>query len=177
MKIWGTAIDWWPGKRIDFLVVIPVILLIIGWLLSMGVLWWVYDITPLIQGGFYTHDRALRLVASMGVILISLTAVVWLFAANRNGNESPRKRAWAVCWKTALVLTGYAIIVVVRRMQWRPSQGLNDDAMFLPFIGRINAPFFSEVGWVAFILEVIPLIACISGLLYWLHVHVMKHLR
>lgn len=155
-------------KRRLLLVFISFGLLAVNWLLSSAALWWAYDMTPLIRGNFYTSERALDLVRQMGLIITSMVTVGWLVSTIGDSNTPAIRQAWNVCWKTAVLLLLYATAIIVRRMLWGPSNGFNDNAMFFPILGRINAAFFSEVGWMIFILEVVPIMSCVSAILYWL---------
>jgi hypothetical protein len=138
--------------------------LAVNWALASLVVWWTYDISSVVHGGLYGRNRALSLVAEMGLLIASLTSTVWLFVKRQK--DSPLRFAWRVVWKTAAVLMLYALAVMVRRQLWKSDQGVSDSAMFLPVVGHINAAFFSEYGWLTFLLEVIPIIAFVSGLLY-----------
>jgi hypothetical protein len=142
-------------------------LIVLGayWCIAGIVLWWSYDISPLILGGHYQRRQALAIVAKMALIVTVLTSLVWLFVMMRKVSGSRWRIAWNIGWKTAVFLLAYAIVVVTQRQLWNPSQGINDNAMFLPLIGNVNGRFFSEAGTLLFILEIVPIMACVSGLL------------
>lgn len=142
----------------------------IYWCLSGAVLWWMYDIDPLIRGGFYERNQALVLVSKMGLIISVLTTIVWLLAKWRPAGLPRWRLGWKVAWKTAVILTAYALIVLLRRQLWTPSQGMNDYAAFLPIVGHVNGQFLSEFGWLSFLLQVVPTVALLSGVLYYLQV-------
>jgi hypothetical protein len=146
---------------------ISLLLILLGvyWCVAGMVLWWSYDIGPLIRGGFYQRDQALAIVAKMATIITVLTSLVWLFAVKRKVSGSSWRIGWSVGWKTAVSLLAYAIIVVTRRQLWNPSQGVSDNVMFLPVVGSVNGRFFSEAGLFSFVLEIVPIMGCVSGLL------------
>jgi hypothetical protein len=65
-------------------------------------------------------------------------------------------------------MTLYMAVVLIRRNLWEASQGVNEYAMFLPIIGHVNGQFLSETSWIAFLIQVIPIVGLISGMLYLL---------
>ena len=142
-----------------------IILLAINWFLIGSVLWWSYDMTSLVKGGFYNYDVALSLVLKMGLILTTMTAAVWV-ARKKCRNKTERQAVWTVSWQSALLGIVYVSLALMRRELWRPDQKLSDDSMFLPIVGHVNAQFFSETGWLSFLLLVVPAMGAISGLLY-----------
>ena len=144
-------------------VIIFLISLCLNWCLSGVVLWLAYDISPFIKGGAYSQNQALLMVAEMGLRITILTAIIWILTARQKLSRSGWRAGWNVAWRTALVLAVYAVVVLARRQLWKPDQGINDWAMFL---GYVNARFFSEVGGISFLIEVVPTLACISGALY-----------
>jgi hypothetical protein len=135
-----------------------------NWAICCLVIWWRYNINSLIRGGFYQHNEALSVVGKMSLTVTILTAGVWLFVRHRSRSDSQWRLVWNVAWKTAIVLILYVFIVLVRRQLWTPSQG--DDSAFLPLIGNVNGEFLSEFLWLIFVLEVVPIMAFVSGLLY-----------
>jgi hypothetical protein len=141
------------------------IFLSVYWVVSGAVLWWAYDFSSLIKGRAYSPSQALTLVAEMSCAITVLTAVIWILAMRSKIIRSGWRSAWHVVWQTALILAIYALVVLMRRQLWKPSQGINDWAMFF---GYLNARFFSEVGGISFLMEVVPAAACISGALYFL---------
>jgi hypothetical protein len=145
-----------------------VLLIFIGatWAICCLVIWWRYHINLLIRVGSYQRDEAMSAVGRMSLIVTILTAAVWLFVRHRNRSGSQWRLVWNVAWKTATVLVLYVLIVLVRRQLWTESQGVNDSAMFLPLVGHVNAHFLSEFLWLIFLLEVVPIMALVSGLLY-----------
>jgi hypothetical protein len=135
-----------------------------NWAICCLVIWWRYHINLLIRGGSYQRNEALSLVGKMSLIVTILTAAVWLFVRHRTLSDSRWRLVWNVAWKTAIALVLYVFIVLVRRQLWTPSQG--DDSAFLPLVSRINGEFLSEFLWLIFLLEVVPIMAFVSGLLY-----------
>ncbi len=144
------------------------------WCLCGFVIWWAYDTKALINGGYYRESEAFFLVAKMGLIITVLVGIVWLLVLRRVAAERAWRLAWNVAWKTALVLLAYALIVVARRQFWTPSQGLGDSPMFLPLVGHVNGAFFSEFRWLSFVFVVVPIVGSFSGLLFSLHVSVLR---
>jgi hypothetical protein len=67
------------------------------------------------------------------------------------------------CLESAAILSVYTGALLVRREIWTQSQGVNDSAMFLPLVGPVNAVFFSESGWLTFLIFVIP----VAQTLHW----------
>ena len=126
-----------------------VVLLVMYWALSGGVLWLAYDMRAEIQGGYYHQEQALALVAKMALIVAILTGAVWFLRDWRRGKRQGWRLGWNVAWKTWTVLIIYLAIVLVRRQLWTPSQGINDGAMFLPIVGYTHAQFLSEFRWLS----------------------------
>ncbi len=147
--------------------------LIVNWCVSGAVLWWVYDMAMQIGGGHYGRNEALRYVAEMGLITTVLTALVWIQVGMGMGGRRPGP-LWNVTWKTAAIQIGYTFIVVLRRQLWTPSQGMSDNSAFLPIVGHVNGRFFSEFLWVAFLVQVIPILALVSGALYHLQARISR---
>jgi hypothetical protein len=148
-------------------VVLFLILLGLNWSLSSVVLWLVYDVGPFVKDGAYSQSQALTFVAQMALVITVLTTIIWILAARQKLSRPGWRSGWHVAWQTALALAIYALVVLARRQLWTPSQGLNDWAMFL---GYVNARFFSEAGGLSFLIEVVPITGCISGVLYFLAV-------
>lgn len=135
------------------------------WGVCAGVLWWAYDISPLIQGGYYQRHQALVLVTKMAFVVTVLTGVVWWFIMRRKKTRNAGRAAWTATWQTALVMAGYAVFVV----GWRQFSGTPaSDSAFVPILGHINSHFFSEVGGLIFLMDVTPVMGCISGILYFI---------
>jgi hypothetical protein len=139
------------------------------WCLSTVVLWWAYDFSPLIRDGYYVWREAVLLVIQMGLIMSILSGAIWFFQSRRvQCNRSLWKQGWGVFGGTALINLAYVFLVFMRRELWDPSQGINEDAMFLPLVGHVNGAFFSEFRWLSFVVFVIPMIGLISAMLFLL---------
>jgi hypothetical protein len=148
--------------------------LIVNWCISAVVLWWAYAISSVIRGGAYGRNDALRYVLEMGLIMTVLTAIAWVAAKKHQRGWKPDSLFWDVVWKTAAVQTAYMLVVVVRRELWTPKQGMSDGSMFLPIVGNVNAEFFSEFGWISFLLQVVPIAALVSAVLYHLQARISR---
>ncbi len=146
--------------------------LVFYWCLSGIVLWWSYDISSLIRGGYYQRNQALALVAEMGLIITALVTIVWLLVRRRKTGGSPARLVWKVTWRTWLLLVIYAAAVFASVQFGHGKVPLNDSA-FLPVLGHVNSHFFSEAGWLTFLLNVIPIMGCISGVLFYLQIRVL----
>jgi hypothetical protein len=131
------------------------------WCVAGVVLWWSYDIGPLIRGGHYEQSQAVAIVAKMALIITVLTSMVWLLEVRRKVDGSSWRIGWSIGWKTTVLLLAYAVIVVTRRQLCNPSQGVGDNVMFLPLVGRVNGHFFSEAGPLSFVLEIVPIMGCL----------------
>jgi hypothetical protein len=139
------------------------IFFLLYWSTSAGVLWWAYDISPLIRGGYYERHQALMLVTKMGLIVTVLTSCVWSFILIRKRSSNTQRAAWTAAWQTSLLMAAYTALVV----GWREFSGTPaTDNAFVPILGGINSHFFSEVGGLSFLLEVVPIMGCVSGILY-----------
>jgi hypothetical protein len=136
------------------------------WSASAGVLWWAYDISPLIRGGYYERHQALVLVTKMGLIVTVLTSFVWSFILIRKKSSNPQRAAWNAAWQTTLFLCGYAAVILAR-LQFGDFGTPLPDRAFLPIIGTVNSHFFSEAGGLSFLLSVAPIMGCVSGILYF----------
>jgi hypothetical protein len=137
------------------------------WFLSCATLWWAYSVGQEIEGGYFQRSEAITVVAKMGLIATTLTAVAWLSLRLRVKRRSAWRTVWAATWRTAIVMVAYTALVVVRRYLWTPSQGTSGYSMFLPIVGRVNSKFFSEFNWLSFLLVFTPIISVISGCLYY----------
>jgi hypothetical protein len=144
-------------------------LLVVYWSLSCAILWWSYDVGPLINGGYFSRERAVLRVFEMGLIVTALTAVAWVWADRAIRNRKWVRLWWGAAWKTLTVLLVYFLAVLVRREMWAPSQGTNDSAMFLPIVGPVNSVFFAEFRWLSFLVNIIPSMGLISGLLFCIY--------
>lgn len=135
------------------------------WFAGVFVLWWAYDMSAFIAGDAYNSASALAWAWEFSLILSGLAAVVWLRGRKALRTRRGWQAAWAICWQTAILLLLYAIPVVAARQTWSPKRGISDWAMFL---GPLNARFFSETGPITFMLEVVPSVAVISAVLFWM---------
>ena len=150
------------------------LLLVLYWALSCAVLWWAYDMGPLIRDGYYRQQQALELVGKMALILSILTSVVWFWVDWRKPKRRGWRVGWNITWKTWVILVAYVAIVLIRRQLWEPSQGIDDRIMYGPVVGHINGSFMSEYGFLSLLIEVIPIVALLSGGLYFLHVRALQ---
>jgi hypothetical protein len=137
------------------------------WVISAVVLWWAYSISAEIRGGYYEKHQALELVVKMGLVITVLTSLVWLFRMVRDKSGVVMRRAWTAAWQTALILIVYAAAILARLEFGGFSSPLPDSA-FLPVLGALNSHFFSEASSLIFLSMVTPIVACVSGLLYFL---------
>jgi hypothetical protein len=133
----------------------------VNWCLAGVVLWWAYDFGPGLTG--ISHGHALVLVTKMGLVITVLTVSVWVLADQKWGASSGWRSFMRVAWATAIVLLSFALIVICRRILWRPEQG---DKAFFPILDTIISEFFKEFLWLNYVLEVVPVMCCISGALY-----------
>jgi hypothetical protein len=129
------------------------------WIVSALVLWRAYSIGPLIRGGYYERHQALVLVTKMALIITVLTSLAWLLLVRR------RRKVWTATWQSAAVLMGYAALVLAR---WHFSSIPAEDSAFLPIVGHVKSYFFSEFEWLGFVLYVTPVMADVSGVMYFL---------
>ncbi len=151
------------------------IALLIYWLIAASALWKVYDIGPLISGGYLSHGQAISVVTKMGLLLTVLTSGAWIWSSRQTSNKKTFLAVWrSAALRTFVVLFFYWLVVFIRREIWTPSQGVNDDAMFLPFIGHVNAVFFAEVGWLSFLIGIIPCMGIVSGFVFSLEQSMMR---
>lgn len=137
------------------------------WVISSVTLWWAYSISTLIRGGYYEKHQALELVVKMGLLVTVLTSFVWLFRIARDKSEVMMRRAWTAAWQTALILIVYAAAILLRLQFGGFASPLPNSAV-LPVLGALNSHFFSEADSLVFLLTVTPIMACVSGLLYFL---------
>ncbi len=140
--------------------------LLISWLSASSVLWWFYDVGSLIRDGYFNRSQAIARVFEMGLIVAILIAAAWIWSAKVHHTRTFVIMWWNAAWKTFLLLFLYLFAVLLRREMWTQSQGVNDYAMFLPIVGRVNAVFLSEFRWISFLLQVIPSMGILSGILF-----------
>jgi hypothetical protein len=143
-----------PSDRIAYFL-LPIFFLFY-WVVSALVLWRAYSISPSIRGGYYEHHQALVLVTKMGLIITVLTSFAWLLLIRK------RQKVWTAIWRTAVVLVGYAAIVLAR---WT----FSSSNAFVGILGSVNGHFFSEFDWLGFVLYVTPVMSGVSGVLYFVH--------
>jgi hypothetical protein len=119
--------------------------LLLCWILSGVLLWWSYSITPLIRGGYYQLNRAVWLVAEMGLIVTILTTMVWLLLRRRETSSRTAWRSmWRAAWRTWVVLLIYGGVVLARVDFGHYDVPLPDSA-FLPVLGHVNSHFFRSM--------------------------------
>jgi hypothetical protein len=146
----------------------------IYWCSASAMLWWTYDFSAVVKGGFYRRDQALSLVFRMALVLTVLTCAAWVVEIWHSKPTSRWKMALDVGWKTSSVLFVYLLIVVVRRQLWSPSQGFSASAQFLPVVGRVNGAFLAEAGPLSFLIQVIPGMGIISGILFYFQSYLVE---
>ncbi len=152
-------------RRIGLLFLLLPTFILVYWSISCAALWWAYNITALIRGGYYERGQALNLVWKMALIITALTGLVWLLRLVWDRRALVARRSWTAAWQTALILCLYAAIILANIQFGNYSSPLPDRA-FLPFVGHVNSYFFSEAGSLNFIFAVVPVNASVSGLLY-----------
>jgi len=130
---------------------------------SYGVFWFFYDLRPLILGGYVTWRLAAERVAEMAMVVLILTVIAWAWSGRAKGKPTLLRRWWSAAWRTALILFLYAAVVLVRRETWTAAQNTNDQSMFF---GQVNAFFLAEFRWLSFLLQVLPCLAVLSGMLF-----------
>jgi len=150
--------------------------LFLYWLITAIVLWWAYDIGSLIRDGYYQRNQALSAVSKMGIIVTLLTSIIWFVAKRRKTLDARWTLAWNVAWQTSLLLCAYVLIILVK-IQFRTDKGALDDSSFLPIVGHTNAQFLSESRSLSFVLHVVPVMGCVSGILYYLLVQLTRLVR
>ncbi len=151
------------------------IFLVVYWCLSAVVLWWSYDISSQIKGEHYERGQALKLVAEMALIITVLTALAWVFTVKSNPDTSPLRAIWGATWRTGVALFSYWA-VVFGFMNFSPNPVPLPDSSFIPLLGHINSHFFSEAGWLSYLLMVAPIMTLLSGGLYCVHSQMSKPL-
>jgi hypothetical protein len=149
------------------------------WFISGIVLWWAYGIAHDVARGYYQHHQALVLVAEMGLLLTVLTSVVWLFRLRRRAKIPRWRIGWRAAWQTALVLIAY-LAIVIAHLEFLGRIERDSDFSPLPahFMGQVHADFFSEMkGPLTFFFYVVPVMACVSGVLCYLYFLAIETLR
>jgi hypothetical protein len=148
---------------------LPIFLTLYG-ALSCVVLWWAYGTAGDIQRGTYQRGEMLIKTEKMALIITILTSVVWLLNDRRKTDQKSWRIGWNTAWKTWVILIAYQATIYLWwkfwwSHLWTPGQEPISDVMFL---GETNAHFFSETGWIAFLIEIIPIMGLVSGGLYFL---------
>jgi hypothetical protein len=67
--------------------------------------------------------------------------------------------------ETGVVLALYTVAVIAWREHWTPEKGMSESAAFMPFVGHINAAFFSDFLWLEYLVAVVPFVSVLSGVL------------
>jgi hypothetical protein len=128
-------------------------------------LWWSYSMHATVNGGFYTHNVALRLVIEMSLITTCLIAIVWIASPYMHQSQRWIGLAIKTALETWLLLALYTSAVFMWRDHWNPAKGMSEGAAFMPVIGHVNAAFFAESGWLEYFIAVIPAMSVLSGIL------------
>lgn len=147
-------------------VLIAIALLFVLGAVTIPILWYAYEMEPVIEGGAYSRSVARNAVFHFSLITTILTSAVWIWLTRSSKPQTGAKIFWKGAALTLIVLWLYGFAVVYRRSTWTTSQGVNDWAMFF---GHTNAFFFSEARWLSFALEVAPAISLLSGSLLYIH--------
>jgi hypothetical protein len=151
------------------------IFFVVYWCLSTVVLWWSYDISSQIKGEHYKQGQALKLVAEMALIITVLTALAWVFTVKSKPDTSPLQAIWGATWRTGMALFSYWAVVFAF-MNFSPNPVPLPDSSFISLLGHINSHFFSEAGWLSYLLTVAPIMTLLSGGLYYIHSQISKPL-
>jgi hypothetical protein len=151
--------------------------LLVYWLVASGALWKLYDIGPLISGGHFSHSEAILMVAEMGLLVTLLTTIAWVWSSRAIKKRTVFATWWSAASRTFMILLLYWLVVFLRRQLWTPNQGVNDDAMFLPLVGHINAVFFAEFGWLLFLIGIIPCMGIVSGVVFSLEQRLVRRVH
>lgn len=128
-------------------------------------LWWSYSMHAVVDGGFYSHHEALRLVIEMSLLTTCFVVIVWLVSPYIHRSQSRIGLAIKTALETWLVLALYTSAVFIWRDHWTPAKGMSEGAAFMPIIGHVNAAFFAEDGWLEYFIAVIPAMSVLSGIL------------
>jgi hypothetical protein len=116
-------------------------------------------------GNFYTYNEAVLLTIQMALLTTCLTAVVWIVSPYVHKNLNRISLGVTTVVETVIVLALYTAVVFAWRQNWRPEKGLSESAAFMPFVGHINAAFFSDFLWLEYLVAVVPLMSLLSGIL------------
>ena len=118
-----------------------------------------------VHGGVYTHSEAARLAIQMSLLTTGLTAAVWIVSPYVHKQVTWISLAAKTALETGLVLAIYTAVVIAWRQHWTPEKGMSDSAAFMPFVGHINAEFFSDFLWLEYLVAVVPFVSLLSGVL------------
>ena len=139
----------------------------LNWLVGCALLWLSYGMSIEVGNENRTQFLAMKLVMGMSFVISILTTGVWLLSNSpaRRSKTLVRRLTGTFLW-TALALSIYLALVLVRRNLWTQDQGMTVYDQFLPVVGRINAEFLSEYRWLIFLIEIIPVMSLTSALLW-----------
>jgi len=118
-----------------------------------------------VNGGFYSHNEALRLVTEMAVLTTCLVSIVWIVSPYIHRSQRRIGLAIKTALETWLILALYTSAVFMWRDHWNPAKGMSEEAAFMPIIGHVNAAFFAEFGWLEYFIAVVPAMSVLSGIL------------
>lgn len=128
-------------------------------------LWWAYSMGAQVQDGVYTYGEAVRLAIQMSLLTTGLTATVWIVSPYAHKQVTRISLAVKTVLETGVVLALYTAAVIAWRQHWTPERGMSDSAAFMPFVGHINATFFSDFLWLEYLVAVVPFVSLLSGVL------------
>jgi hypothetical protein len=144
------------------------LLLVLG-ALTIPILWYGYEMDPVIEGGAFSRSVASYAVFHFSLITTVLASAVWIFLTRSSKAQTDAKTFWKGSAYTLVVLLLYGFAVIHRRYTWTSARGVNDWAMFF---GYTNAFFFSEAHPLSFAFEVAPAISLLSGALLYVHARI-----
>jgi hypothetical protein len=136
------------------------------WTVGCFLLWTTYGMALEIDQGTIAKTAAQHFVMKMSLIISILIGVSWLWCSQKQKPGTRWMRVLRTGLSTAVFLSLYILIVLVRRNLWSANQGLSDYAQFLPVVGRVNAEFLSGFNWMIFLVEVIPPMSLLSALIF-----------
>jgi hypothetical protein len=159
---WQTGRGFYRGIQVAVVLVVNAAIL---FPCSAICLWWAYSMGMSVAGGARSFSQATILTIEMSLLTTVLASIVWLLSPRLHKEQTWLGLAVRTAIETAAILILYTALVLVWRQQWKPADGLSASAAFLPFIGNVNAAFFSEFLWLEYLICVIPLTAILSGVL------------
>ena len=115
--------------------------------------------------GGYTYRQTISLAFQMATLTTCLVLLVWLMSSAIHTNGTWLSLGIKTALETALVLSIYIAAVVIWRNSWTPEKGFTDEAAFMPIVGHVNAAFFSDFGWLNYLVVVVPIVSILSGAL------------